>query len=353
MIDDYFLPSWIYLAVFTVFVGGAMKKILACQLSAVPPLMALVGATVLAERLWVLCLPALLLLVPLAYFLYFLYSCMRAPPATLPAHGKAVLITGCDSGFGNATVKHLDALGFEVFATVLDRSGDGARDLQRTCSPRLTILQVDITQPQQVQQALIQTKDKLGLKGDQPFPCLAAYGASKAALNLLMNTLRNELQPWGVPVTTVLPASFRTGQSGNRAYWETQHTCLLQSLSPALLDEYGEDYVSETKDLFQSHASHANPDLSPVVDTIARALLAQQPAPRYFAGPGVGLMYFIHSYCPLSVSGRFLQRLFVKKKLPPRALRKQADCELSRSLHNNNNNNNNNDEDSSGEDKLK
>ncbi|XP_031173859.2 corticosteroid 11-beta-dehydrogenase isozyme 2 [Sander lucioperca] len=415
MMDDYFLPSWIYLAVFTVFVGGATKKILACQLSAAPPLMALLGATVLAERLWALCLPALLLLVPLAltYFLYFLYSCTRAPPATLPAQGKAVLITGCDSGFGNATAKHLDALGFEVFATVLDGSGDGARDLQKTCSPRLTILQVDITQPQQVQQALIQTKAKLGLKGlwglvnnagvcvnfgdaelslmstfrgcmevnffgtlsvtqtflpllrhargriitvsspagDQPFPCLAAYGASKAALNLLMNTLRNELQPWGVPVSTVLPASFRTGQSGNRAYWETQHTRLLQSLSPALLDEYGEDYVSETKDLFQSHASHANPDLSPVVVAITTALQVQQPAPRYFAGPGVGLMYFIHSYCPLSVSGRFLQKLFVKKKLPPRALRKQADCKLSHGLHNNNNNNN--DEDSSGEVKLK
>lgn len=72
---------------------------------------------------------------------------------------------GCDTGFGNATAKHLDALGFEVFATVLDLSGDGARDLQRTCSPRLTLLQVDITQPQQVQQALLDTKAKLGLKG--------------------------------------------------------------------------------------------------------------------------------------------------------------------------------------------
>lgn len=77
------------------------------------------------------------------------------------------VLAGCDSGFGNVTAKHLDSLGFNVFATVLDLKGDGARELQRTCSPRLTLLQVDITQPQQVQQALLDTKAKLGLKGKQ------------------------------------------------------------------------------------------------------------------------------------------------------------------------------------------
>ncbi|XP_074513158.1 11-beta-hydroxysteroid dehydrogenase type 2 [Sebastes fasciatus] len=403
MMDDYTLPFWIYLGVLTVFVAGAMKKILASHLSAAPPLVAWLGATVLVERLWALCLPAVLLLLALLGLACCLYATTRTaplPPATLPAHGKAVLITGCDSGFGNATAKRLDALGFQVFATVMDLSGGGARELQKTCSPRLTVLQVDITQPQQVQQALLDTKAKLGLKGlwglvnnagvcvnfgdaelslmsnfrgcmevnffgtlsvtksflpllrrakgriitisspagDQPFPCLAAYGASKAALNLFINTLRHELEPWGVQVSTVLPSSFKTGQSSNSVYWEQQHKQLLQSLSPALLEDYGEDYVTETKELFQSHASQANPDLSPVVDTIVQALLSPQPRARYFAGPGVGLMYFIHSYCPFSISNRFLQKLFVKKKLMPRALRKHSGFDLNLSLHNNNNN---------------
>lgn len=402
MMDDYTLPFWIYLGVLTVFIVGAMKKILASHLSAAPPLVAWLGATVLVERLWAFCLPAVLLLVLLGLTCCF-YSAARAPPpAALPAHGKAVLITGCDSGFGNAAAKRLDALGFEVFATVLDLSGDGARELQRTCSPRLTLLQVDITQPQQVQQALLDTKAKLGLKGlwglvnnagvcvnfgdaelslmsnfrgcmevnffgtlsvtksflpllrqakgriitisspagDQPFPCLAAYGASKAALNLFINTLRHELEPWGVRVSTILPSSYKTGQSSNHVYWEQQHKQLLQSLSPALLQDYGEDYVTETKELFQSYARKANPDFSPVVDSIVQALLSPQPQARYFAGPGVGLMYFIHSYCPFSVSNRFLQKLFVKKKLMPLALRRQSGFDLNLSLHNNNNNNN-------------
>lgn len=403
MMDDYTLPFWIYLGVLTVVVGGVMKKILASHLSAAPPLVAWLGATVLVERLWALCLPAVLLLAVLGLACY-LYSSTRTgpPPAILPTHGKAVLITGCDSGFGNASAKRLDALGFEVFATVLDLSGDGARELQRTCSARLTLLQVDITQPQQIQQALLDTKAKLGHKGlwglvnnagvcvnfgdaelslmsnfrgcmevnffgtlsvtrsflpllrqakgrivsisspagDQPFPCLAAYGASKAALNLFINTLRHELQPWGVHVSTILPSAFKTGQSSNHAYWEQQHKQLLQNLSPALLEEYGEDYLNETKELFQSHASQANPDLSPVTDAIVQALLSPQPQVRYFAGPGVGLMYFIHSFCPFSISNRFLQKLFVKKTLMPRALRKQSGFDLNLSLHNNNNNNN-------------
>ncbi|KAM6943468.1 11-beta-hydroxysteroid dehydrogenase type 2 [Xenentodon cancila] len=410
MMDDYTLPFWIYLAVLTVFVGGVMKKILASHLSAGPTLVAWLGATVLVDRLWAFCLPALLLL--LLSLVCCIYAAFRTgpPPATLPAHGKAILITGCDSGFGNEAAKRLDALGFEVFATVMDLTGGGARELWRTCSPRLTLLQVDITQPQQVQQALLDTKAKLGLRGlwglvnnagvcvnfgdaelslmsnfrgcmevnffgtlsitksflpllrqakgrivnisspagDQPFPCLAAYGASKAALNLLTETLRHELEPWGVRVSTILPSSYRTGRTCDHSYWEEQHKKLLQGMSPALLEEYGEDYVTETKDLFQSFAKHANPDVSPVTDAIIQALLAPQPQARYYAGPGVGLMYFIHTYCPFSVSNRFLQKLFVKKTLMPRALRKQSGLDLS--LHHNNNNNNNNS--SNAEEKL-
>ncbi|XP_062417944.1 11-beta-hydroxysteroid dehydrogenase type 2 isoform X3 [Pungitius pungitius] len=343
MMDDYTFPFWIYLGVLAVFVGGAMKRLLASHLGAAPPLVAWLGATVLAERLWSICLPAALLLalLGLACCLYSATKPGPAPPgAALPAHGKAVLITGCDSGFGTATAKHLDNLGFEVFATVLDLSGEGARELERSCSPRLTLLQVDITQQQQVHQALLDTKAKLGLKGDQPFPCLAAYGASKAALNLLVNTLRHELEPWGVKVCTILPSSFKTGQSSNRAYWEQQHKQLLRTLPPALLEEYGEDYLTETKELFHRYASQANTDLSPVTDTIARALLAPRPRARYFAGPGVGLMYFIHSYCPLSLSSRFLQKLFLKKRLAPRALRNPPGFDPDLGLNNNNNNNN-------------
>ncbi|KAF3832040.1 hypothetical protein F7725_025705 [Dissostichus mawsoni] len=325
--------------------------------------------------------PMVLLVLLVLLVLMVLLYCRSHPPADLSPHGKAVLITGCDSGFGQATARRLDSLGFQVFATVLDLNSSGAKDLQRSCSSLLTLLRVDITQQSHVQQALTQVQSLLGPRGLwalvnnagvcvnfgdaelslmsnfrgcmevnffgtlSPFPCLAAYGASKAALNLLTSTLRHELEPWGVQVCTVLPSSFRTGQSSNSEYWEQQHQRVLQDLPPALLQDYGEDYVTETKDLFKSHASRADPDLRPVIETIVRALLAPRPRPRYFAGPGVGLMYFISSYLPENLSSRFLQKLFVKKTLLPRALRKESGIHLRI-------NNNNNDEEEKEEEKL-
>lgn len=50
-----------------------------------------------------------------------------------------------------------------------------------------------------------------------PYPCLAAYGASKAALTLLMDTFRSELEPWGVKVSVILPGYFKTGKSSSPA----------------------------------------------------------------------------------------------------------------------------------------
>lgn len=405
--EDCALSFWIYMGVMSVCVGGVVKKILASQISAMPSLVAWLGATLLLERLFTLCMPAFLALalVGAACCLYAsststTYSCHRGSlPSSLPTEGKAVLITGCDTGFGHAAAKRLDALGFEVFATVLNLAGEGAQELQRTCSPRLTLLQVDITRPEDVQQALLHTKAKLGMRGlwglvnnaglcvnfgdaelllmstyrgcmevnffgtltvtkaflpllrqakgriisisspsgDQPFPCLAAYGASKAALNLFINTLRHELEPWGVKVSTILPAAFRTGLSCNRGYWEKQYQNQLQNLSPSLLEEYGEDYMRETRDLFDSHSQTAQQDLSPVIDTIVEALVSPRPRSRYFAGMGVGFMYFIHSYLPISLSDMFLQRLFIRKQILPRSLRKENN--LGKMLSHNNNNN--------------
>ena len=93
--DDYTLPFWIYLGVLTVFVGGAMKKILASHLSTASTLVAWLGATMLVERLWAFCLPAVLLLalLSLACCLYFATG-TSSPPPTLPTQGKAVFITG-------------------------------------------------------------------------------------------------------------------------------------------------------------------------------------------------------------------------------------------------------------------
>lgn len=55
--------------------------------------------------------------------------------------------------------------------------------------------------------------------GDMPFPCLGAYGTSKAAMVLLMDTFSSELLPWGIKVSVIQPGCFKTGEG---QYWVTR-----------------------------------------------------------------------------------------------------------------------------------
>ncbi|XP_016156557.1 PREDICTED: corticosteroid 11-beta-dehydrogenase isozyme 2 [Ficedula albicollis] len=291
---------------------------------------------------------------------------------------------GCDSGFGQATARHLDIMGFRVFASVLDLQSPGAQELRRSCSSRLTLLQMDLTKTEDIQRVLqhIQahtnstglwglvnnagfndtiadaelsplgkfracmevnffgslelTKGLLPLlrsaggrivtvsspAGDMPFPCLAAYGASKAALSLLMDTFRSELQPWGIKVSLILPGYYKTGTTCDPAFWNLQKQQLLASLPQELLQAYGEDYVEEINQQFIQFMKVAVEDLSAVVNSITEGLLAANPAVRYYPGQGLGIMYFIHRYLPYFVRDLFLKGFFINPKLP-RALRRE------------------------------
>uniref|UniRef100_A0A8B9PBN4 11-beta-hydroxysteroid dehydrogenase type 2 n=1 Tax=Apteryx owenii TaxID=8824 RepID=A0A8B9PBN4_APTOW len=309
----------------------------------------------------------------------------RLGQPSLTTLGLLLALTGCDSGFGQATARHLDAMGFQVFASVLDLQGPGAQELQKSCSQRLTLLQMDLTKPEDIQRVLqhIQahtnstglwglvnnagfndtiadaelsplgkfrtcmevnffgslelTKGLLPLlrtaggrivtvsspAGDLPFPCLAAYGTSKAALSLLMDTFRSELQPWGIKVSLILPGYYKTGKrgtvgQGKKCCWQQ----LVASLPQKLLQDYGEDYVEEINRQFIQFMKVAVEDLSAVVNSITDGLLAANPAVRYYPGQGLGLMYFIHRYLPYFVRDLFLKGFFINPKLP-RALRQE------------------------------
>uniref|UniRef100_A0A8C0UEL6 11-beta-hydroxysteroid dehydrogenase type 2 n=1 Tax=Cyanistes caeruleus TaxID=156563 RepID=A0A8C0UEL6_CYACU len=283
-------------------------------------------------------------------------------------------LSGCDSGFGQATARHLDIMGFRVFASVLDLQSPGAQELRRSCSPRLTLLQMDLTKTEDIQRHLFKHSIPTGLwglvnnagfndtiadaelsplgkfrtcmevnffgsleltkgllpllrsasgrivtvsspAGDMPFPCLAAYGASKAALSLVMDTFRSELQPWGIKVSLILPGYYKTGILGGQKIeqWDEQLE---------LLQAYGEDYVEEINQQFIQFMKVAVEDLSAVVNSITDGLLAANPAVRYYPGQGLGIMYFIHRYLPYFVRDLFLKGFFINPKLP-RALRRE------------------------------
>lgn len=64
---------------------------------------------------------------------------------------KHVLITGCDSGFGQLLAKRLDGMGFNVFAACLTSSA--AEVLHMTCSDRVTTLLLDVTEEKSIASA--------------------------------------------------------------------------------------------------------------------------------------------------------------------------------------------------------
>ncbi|XP_074887783.1 D-beta-hydroxybutyrate dehydrogenase, mitochondrial-like isoform X4 [Buteo buteo] len=88
--------------------------------------------------------------------LLLLFLLPRRARRALPAEGKAVLITGCDKGFGHALAKRLHAKGFTVFAgcLLMDENGDGARELKNMKSDRMKVLQMDVCSDQEVAQAV-------------------------------------------------------------------------------------------------------------------------------------------------------------------------------------------------------
>ena len=79
--------------------------------------------------------------------------------------GKAVLVSGCDTGFGNALASRLHGLGFTVFAGCLDSKCEGAlklakeakqveRDDGRSKRPRMKVIQMDICNDKEVAESV-------------------------------------------------------------------------------------------------------------------------------------------------------------------------------------------------------
>ncbi|XP_037039810.1 retinol dehydrogenase 7-like [Bradysia coprophila] len=82
------------------------------------------------------------------------FLCKTIFPRVDPT-GKAVLITGCDSGFGHMTAIELNRIGFFVFATCLDSNGEGAKELLTNAQyrNRIVTLKMNVTNPDEISAA--------------------------------------------------------------------------------------------------------------------------------------------------------------------------------------------------------
>ncbi|XP_078695217.1 D-beta-hydroxybutyrate dehydrogenase, mitochondrial-like [Branchiostoma floridae x Branchiostoma belcheri] len=253
-----------------------------------------------------------------------------APKSRVNGNGKAVFITGCDSGFGFELAKRLDSLGFTVFAGCLlaDSGGEGSKKLRAECSSRLSTVQIDVTDDGQVKAAVQQfqhvpaclyalvnnagiwqpgeiewvslatyrrvmevntfgtvrvTKAFLPLirrekgrvvnissvHGLYSSPSQTAYNMTKRAVEFFSDALRHEMHKWGVKVIIVEPSSFgRATNVGLPATIDMLVQNLRDNMEESVKEDYGMEYFDFKMEQMKARIT-TDPrgrDATPVID---------------------------------------------------------------------------------------
>ncbi|KAK2842867.1 hypothetical protein Q5P01_013067 [Channa striata] len=338
---------------------------------------ALVGAC-----LYVTVSPVLCGLVLLGCSLGLLWEAARRSEL-LPAQTRAVLITGCDSGFGHALATLLSDMGVKVFAGVLDVSGHGAQRLRQRGSENLQVLQLDVTDASQIEMArrfvcaqvgntglwglvnnagflhcpveaelhplsvyrrlmevnflaavnmcqvflplLRRSRGRIvnvsSLAGDVPLPMFAAYGSSKAALKVFSGVLRLELMVWGVKLALIQPAGFKTSIFGTTDDMSRYREEILSEISSQAREDYGDAYISSLPSRLSKMSQSVTEDLCPVVNDIAHALLSVHPRPLYTPGQFGWLLPLLHRCCPTPVFDSISLRFLMSSYCKPAGLK--------------------------------
>jgi NAD(P)-dependent dehydrogenase (short-subunit alcohol dehydrogenase family) len=259
----------------------------------------------------------------------------------MTAIAQPVVITGASTGIGRATALHLDQLGFKVFAGVRKEVDGDA--LKQDASGRLTPLLLDVTDSDRVAAAVdtvaqatggklfgLVNNAGLSLNGPLELVPLAAmrqllevnvlgllavtqafipllrehkgrlinissghgllaipdksvYAASKFAVQAISDSLRVELRPFGVSVSSVVVGKVNTEVLGKIV---ADRERMVSAAAPELVQLYApllEFFDKEVKGL---------PGIEPeeVAEVVARVLAAKKPRARYLVGPGARKM---------------------------------------------------------------
>ncbi|KTG42667.1 hypothetical protein cypCar_00010896 [Cyprinus carpio] len=300
----------------------------------------------------------------------------------LTTQNKAVLITGCDSGFGHDLARFLDSAGMRVFAGVLDELSPGALKLKKDASQNLTVLQLDITNSSQITQAhqyiqsqtgktglwalvnnagvlgyvcdgeilpikmykkcldvnfigsveitqvflpqIRQSKGRLisisSMAGEVPLPGFAGYGASKAALISFNGAIRQELSRWGVKVIVIQPGAFKTNILGSREQWNSAQEDILSGLAQEVKASYGEEYIRSMQQRLVNMSSASSSDTGPFLEALKHAILSPRPKPFYYPGASAWALPLLYRHSPTSLSDKIFSQIFMSSDAQPAEL---------------------------------
>ncbi|XP_075708132.1 retinol dehydrogenase 7-like isoform X1 [Rhinoderma darwinii] len=240
--------------------------------------------------------------------LIFLYRWYRHSLTLENLSDEYVLITGCDSGFGNQLAKSLDKRGMRVLATCLTEQG--AENLKKETSSRLQTVILDIANSKSVQFAAKWVSDVLGGKGlwglvnnagtgmpgapnewlsrddfakvlnvnllgpidvtlrllplirkskgrivnvssivGRVTICGGGYCISKFGVEAFSDSLRRELKPFGVQVSIIEPGYFKTGLNNMKSMKDTLRA-IWKNVHPEIHDSYGEKYFQDSLNFY-------------------------------------------------------------------------------------------------------
>ncbi len=265
---------------------------------------------------------------------------------------KTVVITGASTGIGRACALELDRRGWRVFAGV--RQPADAAALTGPSSPNLTPVFIDVTDSESIAAAAEQVTAAVGpagltglvnnagigvggplefiplellrqqfeinvigqvavtqaflpllraargriinmssISGRVSVPFVGPYSASKFALEALTNSLRNELQPWGIKVVSIQPGSIAT------PIWQktlARSEQLRRQMPPRAEDLYG----AALDDLLAVVRKTAGRGVPPerVAGVVYTALTAARPKLRYLVGADARLAALLVTLLP-------------------------------------------------------
>uniref|UniRef100_K1RCJ3 D-beta-hydroxybutyrate dehydrogenase, mitochondrial n=1 Tax=Magallana gigas TaxID=29159 RepID=K1RCJ3_MAGGI len=224
----------------------------------------------------------------------------------LPVKSKAVLVTGCDRGFGHHFARHLDDVGFTVYAGVLHKDSAGAKKLKSHSSKRLHVLQLDVTCDSDIKEAVAfitaHSKNKgrivniSSVMGRYSAQGDSAYHMSKSALESVSDSLRLEMRPCGVGVSIIEPGKFDAATTCNDPeivkIRRNEVDIQWERATEEVKSFYGKDYFYRffLKDNRENSAE--SPDK--VIEAVVDALLNEAPRARYLV-PGSSRLIDIHA----------------------------------------------------------
>ena len=285
----------------------------------------------------------------------------------LNENGRAVVITGASTGIGAACAIHLDRLGYRVFAGV--RKTEDGLALQKDCSDRLVLIELDVTDLKTIQKAhalvveftgrdglfalinnagiavvgpleavpiadlrrqlevnvigqvavtqkflplIRQARGRIinmgSIAGLSTMPLMGPYSASKFALEAITDALRLEVRQWGIHVSIIEPGAIATPIWNKSAAEAAEREARIGQE----LRSFYQPMVAAVRKVV-GKASKRAISSDAVVKVVEAALTAPLPKTRYLVGTDAKLRALMARVLPDRTSDRLLRWIL---KLP-------------------------------------